>query len=192
MGGWGGCLSFDTLVIRLITQPPGRPPPPKTSYPSTHLRVSSSSPDLTLSPPPLLCCRPSPLFHPSRTAPALPTLSSPSPVAVQQGQAGHCVLICNPLPFVSSPGPGRGRGESGEAGAPTRGECPIRQLSHTQHTHTVTHTSVSRRGGETGWLGSSDSSTPPARRGLRDTGRNHDAAILRLDSSRFDRSSAFK
>lgn len=162
-------MSCDTPVIHLISRLPSWPPG-KCTHPRPFVPIyHPPSCDLIL--PDLARVRPTPpLPHysthahchhlclsavpcqPHRQLSVLPPSSLPSlphhhhyptPAAVQQGQVGHRVLICNPLPFVSSPGPSwRRERERERGGSPTRGECPIKQLSHT---HTQLNTAEQER-----------------------------------------------
>lgn len=160
-------MSCDTPVIHLISRLPSWPPG-KCTHPRPFVPIyHPPSCDLIL--PDLARVRPTlPLPHysthahchhlclsavpcqPHRQLSVLPPSPLPSlphhhhyptPAAVQQGQVGHRVLICNPLPFVSSPGPSWRREREREE-ALRRGENA--QLSSC-HTHTHSSTQQSRR-----------------------------------------------
>lgn len=175
--GREGALSCDTLVICLIARfstrtlirpATWRPPRPSfisPHYLTTHLRMTSSFLDL---PPcrPLLChlcpmptCPSISLCIPAPPLSALSTPPLPPPAAVQQGQAGHRVLICNPLLFVSSssseprPGLEERRERQGGEGRQELGRGENAQLGscHTHaHAHKAKQSGMERKGEEKG------------------------------------------
>lgn len=108
------------MTVLLFTWLPAWPPGKQSPHVSPTFK--RPHPDLTpLTPPNLWPLLPRPLCPSAIPTPSvlpappttLPPHSLSLPAAVQQGQAGHCVLICNPLPFVSSPGPGWRRERKG-------------------------------------------------------------------------------